>query len=449
MARIISYVDIIEIMTDIARRHYQVNTFFLGKNYELGNSGDIIYPVLQVYPEFARMPINDYKEYKTLEFTLNCKVIDLTTNDDGNLKDVYSDTLRIAQDIVNELNQHPFYVHSNVSLISDIQFNELDQFEDDITAGWGFSLNLRVINANTFCGMPIAELPGYSASGPTSDGDYVNVDWRGPTGPAGANGATGSTGPTLGLSASLAITNDTHGHNIVITNGDSIISENNIGYIQLTDDGVGGSNYNSTILTNINNYDIVVGDSIFPTTSQIDIISNESDGFLITPTGKITLQAGTISAMGNVQLNNLSNDRITYIDNNNILNTATIGTGLTFSSGVLSTTATIPVISTTTVISTATSSVIDVSTPNTYYSVTSLSTSITFTTSGTYSNFDKMVVRIKDNGATQSLTFNPTYYEAKGQALPTTTVISKVLTIGFIYDSVTTKFGCVSVAQEI
>lgn len=106
-------------------------------------------------------------------------------------------------------------------------------------------------------------------------------------------------------------------------------------------------------------------------------------------------------------------------------------------------------VSTTTVITTATSSIIDVSTPNTYYSVTSLSSAIIFTTSGTYSNFDKMVVRVKDNGVAQALTFDPTNFEPKGQALPTTTVISKVLTVGFIYDSVTTKFGCVSVAQEI
>jgi hypothetical protein len=32
--------------------------------------------------------------------------------------------------------------------------------------------------------------------------------------------------------------------------------------------------------------------------------------------------------------------------------------------------------------------------------------------------------------------------------LPTTTVISKVLTVGFIYDSVTSKWGCVASVQE-
>ena len=136
MANIISYNDIIELLTDISRRHYQINTFFVGKDEELGNNGDLTYPVFQVYPEFAKMPINAYKEYKTLEFTLRCKVIDLTANDDSNLNDAHSDTLRIAQDIVNELNTHPFYVRSNVNMINDISFVSLEQFEDDITCGW-------------------------------------------------------------------------------------------------------------------------------------------------------------------------------------------------------------------------------------------------------------------------------------------------------------------------
>lgn len=177
MANIVSYVDIIELMTSIAQRHYQINTFFLGRDWEVENNQDVLYPLFQVYPEFAKMPINDWNEYKTLELTLNCKVLDITTPGEENEKDVHSDTLRIAQDIVNELNQHPFYIRSNVSLMEDISFNALEEHKDDITAGWSFSLKLKIINANTFCGMPIAELPGYSANGPTSTGTIVNVQY--------------------------------------------------------------------------------------------------------------------------------------------------------------------------------------------------------------------------------------------------------------------------------
>jgi hypothetical protein len=59
----------------------------------------------------------------------------------------------------------------------------------------------------------------------------------------------------------------------------------------------------------------------------------------------------------------------------------------------------------------------------------------------------KLVVRIKDAGAAKALTYD-TQYRAIGVTLPTTTVISKTLYLGFIYNSADTKWDCVAVAQE-
>lgn len=74
-------------------------------------------------------------------------------------------------------------------------------------------------------------------------------------------------------------------------------------------------------------------------------------------------------------------------------------------------------------------------------------TSMTTNLSGTPTNFQKLIIRIKDNGTARAITWG-TSFEAKGVALPTTTVLSKVLTVGFIYDTVTSKWGCVASAQE-
>jgi hypothetical protein len=74
-------------------------------------------------------------------------------------------------------------------------------------------------------------------------------------------------------------------------------------------------------------------------------------------------------------------------------------------------------------------------------------TSMTSSLTGTPNNFDTLVYRIKDNGTARAITWGASF-EAKGVALPTTTVISKVLTVGFVYDTVTSKWGCVSSAQE-
>lgn len=84
------------------------------------------------------------------------------------------------------------------------------------------------------------------------------------------------------------------------------------------------------------------------------------------------------------------------------------------------------------------------------YSITALATAITSMTtnlSGTPTNGQKLLIRIKDDGTARAITWGASF-EAKGVSLPTTTVISKVLTVGFIYDTVTSKWGCVGSAQE-
>lgn len=84
------------------------------------------------------------------------------------------------------------------------------------------------------------------------------------------------------------------------------------------------------------------------------------------------------------------------------------------------------------------------------YSITALATAITSMTtniSGTPTNFQKLIIRIKDDGTARAITWGASFEDA-GQALPTTTVISKLLTVGFIYNTVTSKWGCVAVANE-
>jgi len=176
MASILTFNQVIDLLQDIAQRSYLINTFFLGRDWELENNNDITYPVLQVYPEFARMPQTN-GDFKTLNVRFICKVVDLVSQDESNEKDVHSDTLRISQDIVNEINQHPYYQRSNANIIGDIDFTNLEEYEDDFAAGWEFTLNLQLINNNSYCGLPFEELPGYSASGPVSDGYSYSVQY--------------------------------------------------------------------------------------------------------------------------------------------------------------------------------------------------------------------------------------------------------------------------------
>lgn len=66
---------------------------------------------------------------------------------------------------------------------------------------------------------------------------------------------------------------------------------------------------------------------------------------------------------------------------------------------------------------------------------------------GTPTGGQKLIIRIKDNGTAMALTYNA-IFRALGTALPSTTVISKTLYMGFIYNATDSKWDLVAVAQE-
>lgn len=75
-------------------------------------------------------------------------------------------------------------------------------------------------------------------------------------------------------------------------------------------------------------------------------------------------------------------------------------------------------------------------------------TSMTTNLSGTPKNFQVLIFRIKDNGSPYTITWGAKFI-AKGVELPTTTTANKLLTVGFLYDTITTTWGCVAVTNEI
>lgn len=67
--------------------------------------------------------------------------------------------------------------------------------------------------------------------------------------------------------------------------------------------------------------------------------------------------------------------------------------------------------------------------------------------SGTPVQGQKLIIRIKDNGTARVLTYG-SQFRAMGTALPSTTVLSKTMYMGFMYNSTDTKWDLLSVAQE-
>lgn len=69
--------------------------------------------------------------------------------------------------------------------------------------------------------------------------------------------------------------------------------------------------------------------------------------------------------------------------------------------------------------------------------------------SGTPTNFQTLLIRIKDNGTARAITWGSGYV-AGGVSLPSTTILSKILNLGFIYNTANSlnKFQLVASSQE-
>lgn len=82
------------------------------------------------------------------------------------------------------------------------------------------------------------------------------------------------------------------------------------------------------------------------------------------------------------------------------------------------------------------------------FTVTALAEGATFAApSGTVANGNRLLIRIKDNGTARTLAWNA-IYRAVGVTLPTTTVISKTLYVGAVYNSADSKWDVLAVGQE-
>lgn len=75
------------------------------------------------------------------------------------------------------------------------------------------------------------------------------------------------------------------------------------------------------------------------------------------------------------------------------------------------------------------------------YTVTALAEAAAFgAPTGTPVNGQKLMIRIKDNATSRALAWNAAYRAGTDVALPTATVISKTMYVGFIWNSTDSKW---------
>ena len=153
------------------------------------------------------------------------------------------------------------------------------------------------------------------------------------------------------------------------------------------------------------------------------------------------LASGTIAANG-------------YVYSNTAVQTPLLTTGANTTAGTITGSWTLSAGSTivNNTVSTATNTTITpTANSTTQYNITALASAATIATpSGTPVDGQKLMLRFKDNGTARALTWTTTSggYRAVGVTLPTTTVISKVLYVGCIYNSQDVFWDVIAVAEQ-
>jgi len=82
------------------------------------------------------------------------------------------------------------------------------------------------------------------------------------------------------------------------------------------------------------------------------------------------------------------------------------------------------------------------------YNVTALAVSMTINAPTNGSDGKKLIIRIKDSGSAQSLTWDA-IFRAIGITLPTTTTANKTIYVGCIYNNADSKWDVIAVAEEV
>ncbi len=148
------------IFKDLAERHKQINHFIVSEDFDLGTVDSSKFPLLAVIPSNPNLPRSE-NGFSTFTMDFEVKVLDLVNDGNENAIEVYSDTVEILKDIVNEYATHPYYIDMGVDLISDVSMEKLTGFTDSDLYGYGTTLTFSSPNKISFCGSPITNITGF------------------------------------------------------------------------------------------------------------------------------------------------------------------------------------------------------------------------------------------------------------------------------------------------
>lgn len=138
--------NVIQELNDIATNHLQINHFFFGNTWDFATSGTVNCPAMIAELEPATL------EGSTLTHTFKIYIGDLVQKDLSNKKEVLSDCLLIALDVIYQLQQNDYdWVLANKNSIT------LNDFEDSFDCelyGYWFQIKLKLSSPYDRCAIP-------------------------------------------------------------------------------------------------------------------------------------------------------------------------------------------------------------------------------------------------------------------------------------------------------
>ena len=155
--KILTYNQVLLVLKDIQERHFQLNTFGHGKDYNFATSLKPVYPAMYVQLSNGTYPKSEISgSYPSKSFFINLKVLDLVNKSTDNQDDAHSDTFQMISDIITEINEHSFYQLGFLTLVGDINLDPLEEWSDEEVSGWACTLEFKLKKPTNYCSLPIS-----------------------------------------------------------------------------------------------------------------------------------------------------------------------------------------------------------------------------------------------------------------------------------------------------
>lgn len=160
--------NLIEIFRQIQVGHEQLNDFYFGDVANLG--GDKLYPLLLVDIDSTQFSDNQTK------FRFNCFVLDKLQQNFDNANEVYSDTLRVQEDIFAFLERNREY---EFAINPDAELERvLSDINSDFVAGWNMKIEIDVPFGGDICSIPglVTSTPAFESSTSSSSPMFLTCE---------------------------------------------------------------------------------------------------------------------------------------------------------------------------------------------------------------------------------------------------------------------------------